>query len=113
MNKQNAYFQVQSQDQGQSQGLTQAKSRTQSLISRLAAKYGVDAAKLLRCLTTQVFKQTDGSAPSNEELMVLLLVCENYGLNPFSREIFAFRGKGGDPTTVGARSFDPRRISTA
>ena len=32
--------------------------------------------------------------------MVLLLVCENYGRNPFSREIFAFRGKGGDIVPV-------------
>lgn len=77
-----------------------AKAQTQSLITRLAAKYGVDPSKLLRCLTTQVFKQTDGATPSNEELMVLLLVCENYGLNPFSREVFAFRGKGGDIVPV-------------
>lgn len=71
----------------------QAKAKTQSLIVRLADKFGVDHNNLLRCLTSQVFKQTDGAAPSNEELMVLLLVCENYGLNPFNREIFAFRNK--------------------
>lgn len=73
-----------------------AKAKTQSLITRLATRFGVDTNKLLRCLTTQVFKQTDGGTLSNEELMVLLLVCENFGLNPFNREIFAFRGRGGD-----------------
>lgn len=72
------------------------KAKTQSLIARLATRFGVDPNKLLRCLTTQVFKQTEGATLSNEELMVLLLVCENFGLNPFNREIFAFRGRGGD-----------------
>lgn len=72
------------------------KSQTQSLIARLAERFGVEPGKLLNCLTNQVFRQTDGKVPSNEELMVLLLVCENYGLNPFNREVFAFRGKGGD-----------------
>ena len=32
--------------------------------------------------------------------MVLLLVCENFGLNPFNREIYAFRGKSGDIVPV-------------
>lgn len=77
-----------------------AKSQTQSLIARLATKFGVEPGKLLKCLTAQVFKQADGAMPTNEELMVLLLVCENYNLNPFNREIFAFRGKGGDIVPV-------------
>ena len=73
-----------------------AKAQTQGLIARLAGRFGVEPNRLLKCLTTQVFKQADGRQPSNEELMVLLLVCENFGLNPFKREIFAFRGKGGE-----------------
>ena len=77
-----------------------AKAQTQSLIARLAAKFGVEAGRLLNCLTKQVLKQPDGAVPTNEELMVLLLVCENYGLNPFNREIYAFRGKGGDIVPV-------------
>ncbi len=76
------------------------KARTQSLVARLATKFGVEPSKLLKCLTCQVFKQSDGAVPTNEEMMVLLLVCENYGLNPFNREIFAFRGKGGDIVPV-------------
>lgn len=77
-----------------------AKTKTQSLVVRLADKYGVEPAKLLKCLTTQVFRQRDGAVPTNEELMVLLLVCENYGLNPFAREIYGFRGKSGDIVPV-------------
>lgn len=77
-----------------------AKAQTQGLIARLAGKFGVEPNRLLKCLTTQVFKQADGRQPSNEELMVLLLVCENFGLNPFNREIYAFRGKSGDIVPV-------------
>ena len=77
-----------------------AKAQTQGLIARLAGRFGVEPNRLLKCLTTQVFKQADGRQPSNEELMVLLLVCENFGLNPFNREIFAFRGKGGEIVPV-------------
>ena len=72
------------------------KAKTHSLVARLATKFGVEPGRLLKCLTCQVFKQSDGVVPTNEEMMVLLLVCENYGLNPFNREIFAFRGKSGD-----------------
>lgn len=77
-----------------------AKAQTQGLIARLAGRFGVEPNRLLKCLTTQVFKQADGRQLSNEELMVLLLVCENFGLNPFNREIFAFRGKGGEIVPV-------------
>lgn len=77
-----------------------AKAQTQGLIARLAGRFGVEPNRLLKCLTTQVFKQADGRQPSNEELMVLLLVCENFGLNPFNREIFAFRGKGDEIVPV-------------
>lgn len=77
-----------------------AKAQTQGLIARLGGKFGVEPNRLLKCLTTQVFKQADGRQPTNEELMVLLLVCENFGLNPFNREIYAFRGKSGDIVPV-------------
>lgn len=77
-----------------------AKAQTQGLIARLAGRFGVEPNRLLKCLTTQVFKLADGRQPSNEELMVLLLVCENFGLSPFNREIYAFRGKNGDIVPV-------------
>lgn len=92
------------------------KAQTVSLVARLASKFGVEPGKLMACLMNQVFKQLDGVAPSNEELMVLLLVCENFGLNPFNREIFAFRGKGGDVIPVvsldGAKSSGTKKTST-
>ena len=49
-----------------SRNFSSAKAQTNSLIARLADRFGVDSNKLLKCLTTQVFKQSDGAAPSIE-----------------------------------------------
>ena len=77
-----------------------AQNRIESLIGRLGAQWGVDAAKLRSTLINTVFRQGDGSQPTNEELMVVLLVCEQFSLNPFAREIFAFKAKGGQIVPV-------------
>lgn len=60
------------------------------LLTRMAERFGIDEVKLLETLKATAFKQRDGSAPSNEEVLALLLVAEQYGLNPFTREIYAF-----------------------
>lgn len=77
-----------------------AQNRIESLIGRLGAQWGVDAAKLRSTLVNTVFRQGDGTQPTNEELMVVLLVCEQFSLNPFAREIFAFKAKGGQIVPV-------------
>ena len=69
---------------------------SKSLIARMAANYGVDGAKLYETLKTTAFKQRDGSAPTNEQMMALLIVSDQYKLNPFTREIYAFEGKGNE-----------------
>lgn len=66
------------------------QSQSQSLIARFAERFGVDPAKVLETLKATAFKQRDGSAPTNEQMMALLIVAEQYGLNPFTREIYAF-----------------------
>lgn len=66
---------------------------TPKILNRLADRYCVDADKLLETLKSTAFKQRDGSAPSNEQIMALLVVAEQYGLNPFTREIYAFPEK--------------------
>ena len=68
----------------------------QSLVTRFAGKYGVDSDKLLNTLKSTAFKQTkdksSGTVPevSNEQMMALLVVANEYNLNPFTREIYAF-----------------------
>lgn len=66
-----------------------APEKATSLIARMAERYGVDEHKMLDCLKATAFK---GGA-TNEQLMALLIVAEQYGLNPWTREIYAFPDK--------------------
>ena len=61
-----------------------------SALSVMAEKFSVDPAKLLETLKQTVFK-----GASNEELMALAVVANTYGLNPFTKELYAFPAKGG------------------
>ena len=63
-----------------------------SLVTKFAAKYSIDADKLLPILKATAFKVRDGEA-TNEQMAALLVVADQYGLNPFTREIFAFPDK--------------------
>ncbi len=60
-----------------------------SLIQRMGARYGVDGAKLYETLKATAFKGT----ASNEQLMSLMIVADQYGLNPLCKEIYAFPDK--------------------
>lgn len=70
---------------------------TQTLITRTATRFGVEAGKLLETLKATSFKQRDGSAPTNEQLFALLVIAEQYNLNPFTREIVVSSAAGGHP----------------
>lgn len=59
------------------------------LVAKFAAKFGVEPGKMLATLKATAFKVKDGEA-SNEQMMALLVVADQYGLNPFTREIYAF-----------------------
>lgn len=61
-----------------------------SVLARLGETYGVDADKLYTTLAATAFKQRDGQAPSPEQMMALSVVADQYKLNPFTREIYAF-----------------------
>ncbi len=67
--------------------------QVRSLVVKLADKFHVDAEKFLHALKTTAFRQRNGSAPSNEQMMALMVVCDQYGLNPFLKEIYAFPDK--------------------
>lgn len=64
-----------------------------SLVVRIAERYGVAAPKLLDTLKATAFK-TDKPI-SNETMMALLIVADQYKLNPFTRELYAFPDKRG------------------
>jgi phage recombination protein Bet len=63
-----------------------------SLVARFASRYHIDTDKLLPILKATAFKVRDGEV-SNEQMAALLIVADQYGLNPFTREIFAFPDK--------------------
>ena len=64
------------------------------LVAKVAGRFDIDPSKLMHVLKTTVFRKRDGSAPSNEEMAALLAVCDQYGLNPFTKEIYAFEDRG-------------------
>jgi phage recombination protein Bet len=71
-----------------------------SLMARIADRYAVDPDKMKSTLIATAFrlKGKEGKpAPtvSDEQLMMLLVVADQYKLNPFTREIYAFPSEGG------------------
>lgn len=70
-----------------------------SLVTKFAEKYSIEANKLLETLKRTAFK---GSVEiSNEQMAALLVVADQYGLNPFVKEIYAFPDKGAIVPVVG------------
>lgn len=65
-----------------------------SLVTKIAGRYGVDANKLLGTLKATAFRQKEGVQISNEQMMALLVVADQYQLNPFTKEIYAFEDRG-------------------
>lgn len=63
-----------------------AKLPSASVLVRMAGKYGVDAEKMLGTLKATAFR----GEVSNEQMMALLVVADQYDLNPWTKEIFAF-----------------------
>lgn len=56
----------------------------------MASKFSVEPDKLLNTLKQTVFK-----GATNEELLALVVVANQYGLNPLTKELYAFPAKGG------------------
>lgn len=56
----------------------------------MAGKYNVEPTKLLETLKNTVFR-----GATNDELLALVVVSNEYGLNPLTKEIYAFPAKGG------------------
>lgn len=59
----------------------------------MAERFGVDERKLIGTLKATAFSVKNGPEPTNEQMMALMVVADQYGLNPFTREIYAFPDK--------------------
>ena len=60
-----------------------------SVLVRMAERFGVDANKLHQTLKATAFK----GEVSNEQFMALMIVADQYGLNPLTKELYAFPDK--------------------
>jgi phage recombination protein Bet len=66
-----------------------------SALGVMATRLNVEPAKLLDTLKATVFK-----GATNEELMALVVVANEYELSPFLKEMYAFPAKGGGITPI-------------
>lgn len=60
-----------------------------SLITKFAGRFGVEPSKMMTTLKATAFK----GDVSNEQMMALLIVADQYSLNPWTKEIYAFPDK--------------------
>jgi phage recombination protein Bet len=72
------------------------KAGQPSLLAKFGEKYGVDPGKVYTTLCKTAFKD----AKSPEQVLALLIVADQYSLNPFTKEIYAFPDKGGGVVPV-------------
>lgn len=57
-----------------------------SVLVRMAQRFGVDETKMMATLKATAFR----GDVSNEQMMALCVVADQYGLNPWTKEIYAF-----------------------
>lgn len=71
-----------------------------TLTNKLASQFDMgDGSGLSETLKSTAFKSS--TQVTDEQMTALLIVANQYGLNPFTREIFAFPDKGGIVPVVG------------
>lgn len=75
------------------------------LMTSFAGKYGIDANKMVGILRGTAFNtgKTNGqpnTPATDEEIAALVVVSNIYNLNPFLKEIYAFRNKSGGITPI-------------
>lgn len=72
-----------------------ATTGRKGVVQTFAERFDVDATKVMSLVANTVFKPGKDEAPlTNEEVAAALIVCNAYDLNPFTKEIYAFRSKG-------------------
>lgn len=70
--------------------MTSNNQNNQGLVKKFANKFSINENRLLDILKSTAFKQRNGTPPTNEQMAALLVVADQYGLNPFTKEIYAF-----------------------
>lgn len=80
-----------------SQNVAVLEPQNRSLVRKFAERYGVEPEKMVATLKATAFK----GDVTNEQLMALLIVAEQHGLNPWTKEIYAFPDRDGIVPVVG------------
>lgn len=76
--------------------VTTLNQDNKSLITDFANEYGLEPGKTLGVLKDYLLKTSDKEQPATDaEIMGFLSVANQYNLNPFLKQIYAFRGKSG------------------
>lgn len=76
------------------EAIATAPAPNQSLIVKMAGHYGLEPQKFLGTLAKTIFP-TGNNAPTQEQIAAFLVVANQYELNPFIKEIYAFPSRGG------------------
>jgi phage recombination protein Bet len=71
----------------------QPPSSEKSIIRRIANRFGVDPHKMMDTLKSTAFRQQGDRPITNEQMMALMVVTDQYKLNPWTKEIYAFPDK--------------------
>lgn len=65
-----------------------------SLAAKFAERFSVDENEVMKILKATAFKQRENSPPvTDEQMTALMIVADQYGLNPFVKEIYAYPDK--------------------
>ena len=70
-------------------------SQKQSALAVMASKFSVEPTRLLDTLRATLMPKA-----TNEELLAFVVTANQYDLNPFTKEIYAFSGRSGGITPV-------------
>ena len=71
----------------------QATTSQLSIVDKLARKFGMMSGPFQKTLAKTIFPSEKDATP--EQVAALCIVADQHGLNPWTKEIYAFPGKGG------------------
>lgn len=76
--------------------VVEAQPKRHTLMQKFAAKFSVEPSKLLDAMRATCFRQQNGGPEiTNEHMVALLVIADQYNLNPFLKELYAYPQKGG------------------
>lgn len=76
-------------------------SNKMKLVEKMASNLGVDPKAFYDSLKKTAFKLPKGQEATDEQMMALLVIADQYGLNPYTKEIYAYPANGGITPVVG------------